>query len=206
MSMHRTFTDGDLIVATHNMGKYREIADLLRPFGVQVVSARDKNLPEPVEDGDSFIANARIKALAAARATGMPALADDSGLCVDALDGAPGIYSARWADGGDFAAAMAKVEQALQQAGAHTPEQRAAAFHCALCLAWPDGHTEDFLGRVGGRIVWPGRGDNGFGYDAIFQPHGHERTFGEMAPAEKHAMSHRADAFRQLIDACFRRD
>ncbi len=206
MSTHRTFAGGDLIVATHNMGKYREIAELLHPFGVTVISAGEKNLPEPVEDGDSFIANARIKALAAARATDIPALADDSGLCVDALDGAPGIYSARWADGGDFSSAMAKVEQALQQVGARAPEQRAAAFHCALCLAWPDGHTESFLGRVEGRIVWPGRGDNGFGYDAIFQLHGHERTFGEMAPAEKHAMSHRADAFRQLIDACFRGD
>ncbi len=206
MNTHRAFTGGTLIVATHNMGKYREIADLLRPFGVQVFSARDKELPEPVEDGDSFIANARIKALAAARATGMPALADDSGLCVDALDGAPGIYSARWADGGDFATAMAKVEQALEKVGARDAARRGAAFHCALCLAWPDGHTESFLGKVAGRIVWPGRGENGFGYDAIFQPLGHEQTFGEMAPAEKHAMSHRADAFRQMIDACFRQE
>lgn len=206
MSTHRTFTDKSLIVATHNTGKYREIADLLKPFGIQVFSARDKKLPEPVEDGDSFIANARIKAIAAARAAGMPALADDSGLSVDALGGAPGIYSARWADGGDFAMAMKKVEKALKKAGADDAEQRSAAFYCALCLAWPDGHTETFLGKVPGRIVWPGRGENGFGYDPIFQPLGHEQTFGEMPPAEKHAISHRADAFHQMIDACFRQE
>lgn len=205
MSGHRAFTGGRLVVASHNPGKLREIADLLAGFDVEPVSAASLGLPEPVEDGNSFIANAEIKALAAARGANMVALSDDSGFVVDALNGAPGIHSARWAGPEkDFVLAMRKVEDALQKAGAVTPEARRAHFICALCLAWPDGHVESFEGRVDGTAVWPPRGDKGFGYDPIFVPDGHTLTFAEMEPAAKHAMSHRADAFRQLIDACFK--
>jgi XTP/dITP diphosphohydrolase len=190
---------GRLVVASHNPGKVREIGDLLEPYGVAVVSAGDLGLPEPVEDGATFAENAAIKALAAARAAALPALADDSGLAVTALGGAPGIRSARWAGADkDFALAMRKVEDAL---AGHA--DRSASFVCALCLAWPDGHAETFLGRVSGQLVWPPRGDRGFGYDPVFVPDGHAVTFAEMEPAEKHAMSHRADAFRQLVAACF---
>ena len=196
--MSRDFTADRLIVASHNPGKVREIGDLLAPFGVTPVSAASLSLPEPVEDGDSFTANAEIKALAAATAAGMPALADDSGLVVPALDGAPGIYSARWSGPAkDFSLAMQRVigELGVKDNSAH--------FVCALTLAWPDGHCETFEGTVHGTLTWPMRGDRGFGYDPIFIPAGHAITFAEMDPAEKHAMSHRADAFRQLIRACF---
>lgn len=199
-AMARTFEGGRLVVASHNAGKVREINELLAPFGVEAVSAGALNLPEPEETGDTFIANARLKAHAAAQAAGLPALSDDSGLAVRALDGQPGIYSARWAGPGkDFAVAMRKVEEALKG-----KTDRAAHFVCALCLAWPDGHDEVFEGTVHGELVWPPRGDRGFGYDPMFRPGGWDITFGEMEPARKHAMSHRARAFTQLVEACFR--
>jgi len=191
-----------LVVASHNPGKVREIDDLLRPLGVAAVSAGALGLPEPVEDGATFAENALIKARAAASASGLPALADDSGLCVDALGGEPGIHSARW--GGpdkDFAMAMRKVEDRLRQEGATTPERRKAHFACALALAWPDGEEEVFEGRVHGHLVWPPRGERGFGYDPVFQPHGHDITFAEMDPRKKHAMSHRARAFEKFLAA-----
>lgn len=198
--MARTFDGQKLVIASHNQGKVREIGDLLAPFGVETVSAGDLGLPEPVEDGLTFIANAEIKALAAATASGLPALADDSGLEVHALGRQPGIYSARWAGPSkDFTVAMKAVNEKLGDT-----DNRAANFTCALTLAWPDGHMESFEGKVFGDLVWPMRGDKGFGYDPVFVPTGHEVTFAEMEPADKHAMSHRADAFRQLIDACFK--
>lgn len=199
----RKFTGDRLLVASHNAGKVREIGDLLRPLGVAAVSAAELGLPEPEETGLTFAANAELKALAAARAANLPALSDDSGLTVTALDGAPGIYSARWAetdDGRDFNRAMERVEQALAEVGA---TDRSAAFVCALTLAWPDGHTETFVGRVEGQLVWPPRGLHGFGYDPMFVPDGYTKTFGEMMPDDKHRISHRADAFRQLLHACF---
>ena len=190
-----------LVLASHNPGKLSELADLLRPRGVAVVSAGALGLPEPVEDAPDFVGNARIKALAAARASGLPALADDSGFCVAALGGAPGVYSARWAGASkDFAAAMARVNR--EMAGA--ADQR-AWFIAALCVAWPDDHADTFLGRVDGTATWPPRGDHGFGYDPMFVPSGETRTFGELEPAEKHAVSHRARAFAQFIAACLRR-
>lgn len=199
--MSRLFSGSKLVIASHNAGKVREIHDLLAPFGVEVVSAGDLGLEEPVEDGDTFIANAEIKALAAARAANLPALADDSGLCVEALDGQPGVYSARWAGAKkDFSVAMRKVEDALAACQA---TDRSAHFACALTLAWPDGHTESFEGRVGGHMVWPPRGEKGFGYDPTFVPQGFALTFAEMEPQQKHAMSHRARAFAQLVAACF---
>jgi XTP/dITP diphosphohydrolase len=197
--MVRRFTEKKLIIASHNRGKIIEIAELLEPFGVEVVSAGDLGLPEPEETEKTFIGNAQLKSLAAAKGANLPALADDSGLAVSALDGAPGIYSARWAGPDrDFDMAMEKVEKAV---GNH-PDRR-ADFVCALSLAWPDGHVENFEGRVEGMIVWPKRGNQGFGYDPMFQPKGYEQTFGEMDPAKKHEMSHRADAFRKLVAACF---
>lgn len=200
--MTRRFTDPKLVIASHNEGKVREIADLLRPYGVEVVSAGALGLPEPEEIGTSFRENAALKARAAAGASGLPALADDSGLAVDALDGRPGIHSARWAetpDGRrDFAFGMERLQAALQGAS-----RRSAHFVCALALAWPDGHVEGFEGRVDGTLVWPPRGERGFGYDPMFLPDGHKLTFGEMEPSAKHAISHRADAFRQLVAACF---
>jgi len=197
--MARRFDGPKLVIASHNPGKVREIADLLALHGAEVVSAGDLGLPEPVEDGASFRANAAIKANAAAAASGLPALADDSGLAVEALNGEPGIHSARWAGPDkDFGVAMEKVEAAL--AGAR---DRRAHFACALALAWPDGHVETFEGAVHGRLAWPPRGDKGFGYDPMFVPDGHEITFGEMAPDDKHAISHRARAFAKLIAACF---
>jgi XTP/dITP diphosphohydrolase len=197
--MPRAFTDKTLVIASHNPGKVREIADLLSPFGVEVVSASSLDLPEPVEDGDSFEANAAIKAHAAAEASRLPALADDSGLVVDALGGEPGIHSARWAGPDkDFMVAMEKVE-----AGLKGKENRRAHFACVLALAWPDGHLESFEGRVDGVLVWPPRGDKGFGYDPIFVADGHDITFGEMDPTKKHTISHRADAFAKLVAACF---
>ncbi|WP_120498317.1 RdgB/HAM1 family non-canonical purine NTP pyrophosphatase [Kiloniella sp. EL199] len=192
--------DGKLVLASHNPGKLREIAELLTPYGVDVVSAGDLGLPEPVEDGKTFVANAEIKALAAAKGSGLPALSDDSGLAVIALNGDPGIYSARWAGPEkDFSLAMEKVEGELQKAAETGNDTRAAHFVCALCLAWPDGTTEVFEGRVDGTIVHPARGLQGFGYDPIFQAEGETITFGEMDPARKHSMSHRARAFALLV-------
>jgi len=206
--MARAFTEPKLIVASHNKGKLVEIAELLTRFEVETLGADALGLPEPEETGTTFIANAELKALAAATAAGLPALADDSGLAVDALEGAPGVYSARWAEtanGRDFDFAMHKIEMALHQKseGQETPVPRTARFICALSLAWPDGHVDSFEGKVEGSLVWPMRGKNGFGYDPIFLPLGGDMTFGEMEPALKHAMSHRADAFEQLVAACF---
>ena len=201
--MRRVLREARLVVASHNAGKVREIGELLRPLGVGTVSAADLGLPEPDETETTFEGNARLKALAAARASGLPALADDSGLTVAALGGAPGICSARWAEtpeGRDFGHAMKTVWRKLEAAGA--PEPRRAVFVCALTLAWPDGHDETFLGTCAGRLVWPPRGDRGFGYDPVFMPEGHEITFGEMEPEKKHTISHRADAFRRLVAAC----
>ena len=187
-----------LIIASHNQGKVKEIGDLLDPFGLDVISAGALNLPEPEETGTSYIANAELKARAASQAANLPALADDSGLSVTALGGAPGIYSARWAgETKDFNYAMKRVADALLLSSTN---DRSAEFVCALSLAWPDGHIVSFEGRVGGTIAWPARGDKGFGYDPIFVPTGHTITFGEMAPEKKHAMSHRAVAFSQLVD------
>ena len=201
----RTLGPGErLVVASHNGGKVREIRELLEPFGIPAVSAGELELDEPEETGDTFAANARLKALASAGASGLPSLADDSGLAVDALGGEPGIYSARWAGPSkDFNAAMARVEERLRQDGAAVPERRTARFVCALCLAWPDGHTGEFEGEVAGTMVWPPRGDRGFGYDPAFLPAGYRETFGEMDPDAKHAISHRAAAFRKLVDECF---
>ncbi len=197
--MARHFNGCRLVLASHNPGKVKEIHELLAPFGADVVSAGALGLPEPEETEDSFIGNAKLKALAAATASGLPALADDSGLAVQALQGAPGIYSARWAGPNkDFAAAMAKVIGLLKPA-----KDRAAEFVCALALAWPDGHCECFEGRIAGVIIDQPRGDRGFGYDPIFLPVGGSLTFGEMEPAAKHAISHRAKAFQQLVAACF---
>jgi XTP/dITP diphosphohydrolase len=206
---HRRIT-GRLVVATHNPGKLAEMRELLAPYGIDALSAGELGLEEPDETGTTFRDNARIKAEAAAKASGLPAFADDSGLVVDALDGAPGIYSARWA-GPDknFRLAMESVEEKLRERGATVPERRAAHFVSALCVAWPDGHIEEFEGRVTGTLVWPPRGDKGFGYDAMFQPDGHTRTFGEMPSEEKHGLpprgkglSHRARAFLKLAEAC----
>jgi XTP/dITP diphosphohydrolase len=205
--------DQPLVIATHNPGKLREMRELLAPYGVAAVSAGEVGIDEPQETGTTFRANARIKAQAAAEATGRPAFADDSGLVVDALDGAPGIHSARWAGPGkDFRQAMAAVEAALAERGAREPHQRRAHFVSALCVAWPDGHVEEFEGRVDGTLVWPPRGDKGFGYDPMFLPDGHALTFGEMSAEEKHGLppqglglSHRARAFRNLAEACLAR-
>ncbi|MEK9672067.1 MAG: RdgB/HAM1 family non-canonical purine NTP pyrophosphatase [Rhodospirillaceae bacterium] len=205
--MARRFQGGRLVIATHNPGKLREIQDLLGPFGIDVVSAGALGLPEPVENGDTFVANALIKSRAAAMASGLPALADDSGLAVDALGGQPGIHSARWAGPDkDFNAAMEKVWDGIKD----QPDRR-AHFVCVLALSWPPGNidggtNEVFEGRVGGKLVWPMRGDRGFGYDPMFVADGYGITFGEMAPAKKHAISHRAVAFRQLSAACFGKD
>ncbi|MGI9484168.1 MAG: RdgB/HAM1 family non-canonical purine NTP pyrophosphatase [Hyphomicrobiales bacterium] len=202
--MVRKFESEKLVVASHNAGKVREIGDLLKPLGISAVSAGELGLPEPEETEDTFVGNARLKALAAAKASGLPALSDDSGLAVDALDGKPGIHSARWAGPDrDFSVAMKKVEAALQGRGADEPSQRRAHFVCALCLAWPDGHTDVFEGRVSGALVWPPRGTHGFGYDPVFQADGYEITFGEMEPDAKHAISHRADAFAKMLKGAF---
>jgi XTP/dITP diphosphohydrolase len=199
-----------LVIATHNSGKLKEMRELLAPYGIEAISAGEMGLSEPEETGATFRENARIKAEAAATASGLPAFADDSGLVVDALDGAPGIHSARWA-GPDrnFRHAMETVEQKLRERGSATPRQRCAHFVSALTIAWPDGHVEEFEGRVDGTIVWPPRGDKGFGYDPIFLPDGHARTFGEMTSEEKHGLppkgkglSHRARAFLKLAEAC----
>jgi XTP/dITP diphosphohydrolase len=201
---------GRLVIATHNPGKLAEMRDLLAPYKIGAISAGEMGLPEPDETGTSFRANARIKAAAAALASALPAFADDSGLVVDALGGDPGIYSARWA-GPDknFRGAMETIEQKLHEAEATEAAQRKAHFVSALCVAWPDGHIEEFEARVDGVIVWPPRGDEGFGYDPIFLPDGHTRTFGEMPSEEKHGLppkgkglSHRARAFLKLAEAC----
>ena len=195
----RRFCGDTLVIASHNRGKVGEIAELLRPYARHFRSAGELGLPEPEETGDSFTANAELKALATARASGCVALADDSGLAVTALGGQPGIFSARW--GGparDFQLAMGRVNDELGD----SPD-RSAAFICALTLGWPDGHCETVEGRVDGSLVWPPRGSNGFGYDPIFVPTGHAETFGQLPAALKHAMSHRADAFRKLVARCF---
>jgi XTP/dITP diphosphohydrolase len=201
---------GRLVIATHNPGKLTEMRELLAPYRIDAISASDMGLNEPEETGTTFRDNARIKAQAAANASGLSAFADDSGLVVDALDGAPGIHSARWA-GPDrnFRRAMETIEEKLRGIGATTPEQRKAHFVSALCVAWPDGHLEEFEGRVDGVLIWPPRGDKGFGYDAMFLPDGHSRSFGEMSSEEKHGLpprgqglSHRARAFRKLAEAC----
>ena len=204
---------GRVVIATHNSGKLAEMRELLAPFQIEAISAGEMGLDEPEETGTSFSENARIKACAAALASGLPAFADDSGLVVEALDGAPGIHSARWA-GPDrnFSRAMGEIENKLRAQGATTPESRKAHFVSTLCLAWPDGHVEEFEGRVDGTLVWPPRGDRGFGYDPMFLPDGHSRTFGEMSSEEKHSLpprgkglSHRARAFLKLAEACLER-
>ncbi|MBT6415912.1 RdgB/HAM1 family non-canonical purine NTP pyrophosphatase [Candidatus Puniceispirillum sp.] len=197
----RAFTDSKLVIATHNQGKLPEIAAFLDGFGISLVSAGELGLDEPDETETSYIGNAILKARAAALASGLPALADDSGLAVAALNGDPGIYSARWAGPNkDFAQAMQKVEDALQASGS---SDRQAAFMCALSLVWPDGHDETVEGTVTGALVWPPRGQNGFGYDPVFVANGYDITFGEMDPDKKHAIGHRADAFAKLLHRCF---
>jgi len=201
---------GRLVIATRNPGKLKEMRELLMPYGIEAVSAGELGLTEPAESGTSFKENARIKASAAATAAGLPAFADDSGLTVDALDGDPGIYSARWAGPEkDFRRAMQTVEDKLRERGAREHSQRNAHFVSALCLAWPDGHVDEFEGTVDGTLVWPPRGERGFGYDPMFLPSGHTRTFGEMTNVEKHGLpprgkglSHRARAFLKLAEAC----
>jgi XTP/dITP diphosphohydrolase len=204
----RQLTESRLVIASHNQGKIRELRDLLDPLGYRLVTAGDLDLPEPEETGLTFEDNAKLKALAAAQESGLPALSDDSGLSVDALDGAPGIYSARWAGPTrDFGLAMDLVEKALREEG---NENRAARFVSVICLAWPDGHTEFFRGEVLGTIVSPARGNQGFGYDPVFQPEGFKTTFGEMSAEEKHgwkpgesaALSHRARAFKLFAEQC----
>ncbi|MBO9628344.1 MAG: RdgB/HAM1 family non-canonical purine NTP pyrophosphatase [Shinella sp.] len=205
-----------IVVASHNAGKIREIEDLIGPFGFSAKSAAELKFDEPDETGTTFEENAAIKALASAKASGLPALSDDSGLVIDALDGAPGVYTANWAekeDGTrDFAMAMQKVEKALADKGATDAKDRTARFVSVLCLAWPDGHTELFRGEVEGTVVWPPRGDKGFGYDPVFQPEGYATTFGEMSAEEKHgwkpgdatALSHRARAFKIFVETCLK--
>lgn len=197
--MARLFDHDRLVIASHNPGKVSEIADLMQPFVVEVISAADLNLDEPEETGTTFVDNALLKAYAAAKVANLPALADDSGLVVNALAGAPGVYSARWAGADkDFIVAMEKVEELLRGS-----EDRSSMFVCALALAWPDGHADVFEGFVEGEITWPPRGEKGFGYDPIFTADGEDITFAEMEPAQKHTMSHRADAFQKLVSACF---
>ncbi|WP_417273820.1 RdgB/HAM1 family non-canonical purine NTP pyrophosphatase [Celeribacter halophilus] len=201
----RAFDSDKLVIATHNKGKLREIAELLAPFGIEVVSAGDLGFEEPEETEDTFAGNARIKAHFAAKASGLPALSDDSGIMIDALGGAPGVYTADWAEtpnGRDFPMAMKKVWDLLEEKNA--PEPRTARFCATLCLAWPDGHDEIFEGTIEGRIVWPMRGEHGFGFDPIFLPDGETETFGEMDPERKQAISHRTDAFRQLVSGPFK--
>ena len=206
---HRKLAPGRLIIASHNQGKVREIRALLEPYGIEPVSAGDLGLPEPEETGTSFAENALLKARASAEGADCVALADDSGLCVTALNGKPGVYTADWAErqafegepGRDWYMAMGKVEGLLAEQGPDV--DRSAYFVATLALAWPDGHSEIFEGRIEGSLVWPPRGALGFGYDPVFQPNGFEQTFAELDPAQKQAMSHRADAFRKLVAACF---
>lgn len=209
---HRKIT-GQLVIATHNPGKLREMKELLAPYGIEAISAGALELAEPDETGSTFRANARIKAEAATAASGLPAFSDDSGLVVEELSGQPGIHSARWAGPEkDFAGAMKRIDELLAERGATSPDQRRAHFVSALCVAWPDGHLEEFEARVEGTLVWPPRGDEGFGYDPMFLPEGHTRTFGEMSSEEKHGLpphglglSHRARAFLKLAEACLDR-
>src|SRR5829696_5570703 len=205
---------GKVIVATHNPGKLREMAELLAPYGIETVSAGELGLAAPAETGHMFAENAAIKAHAAAKAGGLPALADDSGICIEALDGAPGLFSADWAAGKDFQPAMARVERELRRRNALAPGERRAHFVSALVIAWPDGHDELFEGRVHGTLEWPPRGARGFGYDPMFRPDGFDETFGEMPAEEKHgidwsrggeALSHRARAFVKLAAACLQK-
>jgi XTP/dITP diphosphohydrolase len=199
----RTLQEKTLLVATHNAGKLEEISDLLKPFSITVVSSKSLGLPEPVETEDNFIGNARIKAHSGAKASGLVTLADDSGICVDGLAGAPGVYTADWAetpDGRDFELAMARTWAELETVSA--PYPRTAQFRCTLVLAWPDGHDEVFEGVMPGKVIWPMRGAQGHGYDPIFVPSGHDVTFAEMAPTLKNQISHRADAFRKLVEGC----
>jgi XTP/dITP diphosphohydrolase len=205
--------EGTVVIATHNPGKLKEMRELLAPYGIAAQSAAELGLAEPDETGTTFAANARIKAIAATRATGKAAFADDSGLVVEALGGEPGIHSARWAGPDkDFRFAMNRIQTLLIERGAKTPEQRRAYFVAALCLAWPDGHVEEFEGLVDGVVVWPPRGTIGFGYDPLFKPDGFDRTFGEMSADDKHGLppqgqglSHRARAFLKLAAACLRK-
>ena len=202
--MTRRFTEKRILIATHNAGKLEEMGQLFEPYGITVVGAAELNLPEPEETETTFVGNARIKAHAAAQATGLPALADDSGIEVDALDGAPGVYTADWAEtdqGRDFVMAMTKTHNLLEEKNASHP--RTARFCATLVLAWPDGHDEVFAGTAEGTLVWPMRGKLGHGYDPMFQPVGHDITFAEMDPAEKNKISHRADAFAKLMSGCF---
>ena len=202
--MTRKFTDTRILIATHNAGKLEEMGQLFAPYGVTVVGAAELNLPEPEETESTFVGNARIKAHAAAQATGLPALSDDSGIEVEALDNAPGVYTADWAEtpkGRDFIAAMTKTHDLLEKKNA--PHPRRARFCATLVLAWPDGHDEVFEGKVNGSLVWPMRGRQGHGYDPMFLPNGYEVTFAEMDADAKNAISHRADAFSKLISACF---
>ena len=211
MLSHRQLT-GAVVIATHNPGKLAEMTELLAPYGIATQSASELRLAEPEETGTTFAANARIKAMAAATATERAAFADDSGLVIETLDGEPGIHSARWAGPNkDFRGAMNRIQTLLIERGATTPEQRRAHFIAALCLAWPDGHVEEFEGRVDGHIVWPPRGEAGFGYDPLFLPDDYDRTFGEMTALEKHGLpplglglSHRARAFVKLATACLK--
>ena len=211
MNSGRRLGSGSLVIATHNAGKLKEISALLDPYGVKCISAGSLGLPEPAETGTTFVQNALLKARAAAEASGLAALADDSGLSVDALDGRPGVYTADWAErqwfegdpGRDWYMAMGKVEGMLQQIG---PEaDRSAAFHCVLAIAWPDGEQAVYEGKCLGSLTWPPRGTLGFGYDPVFVPQGREQTFAEIDPAEKHAISHRADAFAKLVAEQFGR-
>lgn len=200
----RKFTERTLLIATHNAGKLDEFRQILAPYGITVASAKEHDLPEPEETGTTFVENASIKAHAAAEATGLPALADDSGLEVAALNGAPGVYTADWAEtptGRDFVMAMEKTHTALREEGAAQPWK--ARFCCTLVLAWPDGHEEVFEGHVAGELVWPRRGKDGHGYDPMFQPEGETRTFAEMTPQEKNARSHRGAAISALLEGCF---
>jgi XTP/dITP diphosphohydrolase len=200
----RKLGPGKLVIASHNPGKVKEIAALLEPYGIETVSAAALDLPEPEETGTTFVMNAELKARSAADLSGLPALADDSGLCVEALNGDPGVYTANWAEtpsGRDWDLAMRKVENALNAKGPDV--SRDAHFVCVLALAWPDGHVEWFEGRAEGTLTWPPRGTVGFGYDPVFVPTGHDRSYAELDPAEKHAISHRADAFRQMVAAVF---
>ncbi|MEY8839535.1 RdgB/HAM1 family non-canonical purine NTP pyrophosphatase [Cribrihabitans sp. XS_ASV171] len=202
--MTRRFEGDTLLVATHNKGKLEEMAHLLEPFGVKVVGAGEMNLPEPEETEDSFVGNARIKAHAAAKATGLPALSDDSGITIDALDGAPGVYTADWAEtpnGRDFAMAMTRAHDELEAKNA--PHPRLAQFRCTLVLAWPDGHDEVFEGVAPGHLIWPMRGAEGFGYDPMFVPEGYDQTYAEMDRWEKNRISHRARAVEQFVKGCF---
>ncbi|MGL4313033.1 MAG: RdgB/HAM1 family non-canonical purine NTP pyrophosphatase [Sphingomonas sp.] len=201
----RKLSPGKLVIASHNQGKVKEIRALLGPYGMEPVSAAELDLPEPEETGTTFVANAELKAMAAADLSGMVALADDSGLCVEALNGDPGVYTANWAETADgtrdWLLAMGKVEDKLQALGPDA--SRAARFVCTLALAWPDGHVEWFEGAVEGSLVWPPRGHHGFGYDPVFVPLGHDRTFGEMLPEEKAPLTHRTRAFEKLVAAVF---